>query len=132
MNNRSNDSLIKAFLVSNDGDRTADYVRHGRAHSTLSDHELESKWCSTVKDWADYPLDAKTREAFNDLRSEYTLRGKKPQNDIVQDDLRRLGAAAVDVIETMKKEDPQRYAEMEDRLVDDLAAFVEATGKRSN
>ena len=112
--------LVQGFLASKVVDSQADYLSRGRAHQYLSEHELAGQWVAAFRARAVPPADQEKRRIEEDYSAEFELRGMKPPDDLIKDDMERYLAHVGDKLEAMKRDDPEDW----DRLVLELGKDI--------
>jgi hypothetical protein len=116
-------ATIEAFLESKALDRTADYVRRGRAFSGLGTADLEANWAEAFRQWAACNARGETCNSItlDDLLSEIGLRQLQPPLHLVR--------AEFDMLKGVQDEqlsDPDVLQKKGHHLTAELDAFVES------
>jgi hypothetical protein len=117
---------VHAFLRDSQLEKNAEYASRGRAYRGLSDSELSDKWCAAFTAFADSPSDRDVGRLENDLAAELDLRGLELPLAMVADAWDRFKAQS-DAAFSEAKKDPDRFAQIEQDLVDDFAKFKKAS-----
>jgi hypothetical protein len=104
-------------------DAAADYLGRGRAHRGLTDADLSRTWVAAFRAYSHNPDPTRPpRSALKDLEAELNLRQIEPPFDAVREDIKRLTAGAMQVLEQLKAS-PEHFEEFERDLQLDLISF---------
>ena len=114
------DALLMGYLDSLAVDAQADYLRRGRAHQDLSEHELAEQWVAAFRAMVLPAADEQKHRIESDYSAEFELRGMEPPDDLVKDDMEHYLAYVADKLEAMKRDDPEGW----DRLVLELGKDI--------
>jgi hypothetical protein len=111
-----------SFLHASRMDKTADYLRRGRTHSSLSESTLFEEWKVSVRQMAVDPFDAAVRLRNDDLTDEITLRDLKPPEEDVEAEFETFIAKLNEQLEKSRL-DPEAHAESVAALDQEFEAF---------
>ena len=126
------DPDLQGWMRSAEVERAGDYLRRGRTHAALADHDLLDRWKAAFATFVDHLESADHRAAEADLKAELDLRGIPAPMTEVQAALGRLNQRYCDAIMRLAKEDPQRLAELEGCVRSAVATFKQERATRSN
>lgn len=117
------DSDIQAWTRSCEMDRTAEYVRRGRAHAPLTDNQLLSHWKSAFAEFAMDLGNVMKAAAESDLKCEIELRGLATPFHEVHTYLEHMHASFCKAVERMSQENPAEVARIEREVVGSINDF---------
>jgi hypothetical protein len=117
------DPEYAGYLVSMRGDLICDYLRRGRQLSAWNDTDLSATWLRVLHLRADTPDDPDWIFAYDDLLSEFDLRGLSPPWHAASDDLERIHMHASAKLEKLRSDDPEEYDRFTDAVRDGIAVY---------
>jgi hypothetical protein len=120
------------LLASQQVDELAQYLSRGRSHRNLTEQQLTERWIEAMKRRADDPRNHEMRATLNALTCEFVMRGSEPPHALVREDFERYRSAVAAVIEEIKKENPDKLADIGRGLEADVEAFRAARDKSKN
>jgi hypothetical protein len=114
----------RSFTIHETLDELANYAARGRKFESLSDDQLTDHFGETFRKLADDPAKWEYRALTKDLVAEFQMRNIEPPYDLVSEEFDRVCEAVLRHLDRMKKEDPDRYAEMNREVARDFARFL--------
>lgn len=90
----------------------------------MDDMELQMAWVVAFLSWAQKPSHRLRNVRERDLMAEINLRGNQLPLDLVRTAFDRLLRRAINAIERMELDDPEKFKEMTDRCLHDIEAFT--------
>jgi hypothetical protein len=121
----------ETWMAGQDVDRAADYAARGRKYRALPAEQLTEQWTAAFRRMADTPADYNCRGIVNDLTSEFHLCSPEPPYDRAKDEMNRYCAFSVETIEAMKRDDPEKFNQINKDILRDIDAALERI-KKSN
>jgi hypothetical protein len=115
-----------AFTMHEAFDDLAGYVARGRKFASLSNDELTPRYVEVFRKVADNPANREHRAIKSYLEAEFQLRNMKVPYELIAEDFERLREFLFKHLNTMKREDPERYAEMNQDIACDFEQFLNA------
>lgn len=112
----------RAWIENKPLEQAQAYVRRGRRYAHLSTDEIKERWVTAFRRMVGNVRDTSLQSEPNDLEAELTLRQEQPPFDRVRQEMDAFTAAAVRALELLKR-DPQRFAEADRQVMDEIAAF---------
>jgi hypothetical protein len=98
--------------------RTQSYVERGRRFRDVTAEDLQTLFVQVFRIWG-ADLFGEGRSGVEDVSAEYTLRGIVPPFALVDEDLKKIGAAVAEDVERMA---PDKLAEMNSGFRSDYLA----------
>jgi hypothetical protein len=111
---------ITAFLKNKPIIGALTYQQEGRRFASLTDAELRSKFAHVFEQWSHSFYDQQLRKEEDDLEAEFTLRRQEPPFNENKAAVDRLSSAAKTNLDRLKRDDPGRYREICEEIVDDV------------
>jgi hypothetical protein len=115
--------MVTGFLSSKVIDAQADYLSRGRAYQALSDEDLATQWIASFKAMTDLAAGRTKRAIHADYASEFGLRGLRPPEELVKDDLKRYVDSLMDKLRDLERDDPEAYERLEQELGEDISNY---------
>jgi hypothetical protein len=102
----------------------AGYVARGRKFASLSNDGLTQRFVEVFRKVADNPANREHRAIKSCLEAEFQLRNINVPYELIAEDFERLRGLLIEHLNTMEREDPERYAEMNQEIACDFEQFL--------